>query len=117
MGDGDAGGESGERAAERARSVTLYHQQVGRGPDMPGESSDDRLDMRVRILASRAAKFDLPKLAKPMLGGIEFRVLTGQNQCRSEGARRQCMRDGCELDGFRSRANDERDVSGLQPSP
>jgi hypothetical protein len=44
-------------------------------------------------------------------------VLAGKDQCRRQAARGERMGDGGKLDGLGSRADDQPDVRGLQPSP
>ena len=54
MRDRNAGGEAGERGAERARRVALDDQQVGRRPSNGRERRGDRADVRVRVFLAGA---------------------------------------------------------------
>jgi hypothetical protein len=46
----NSGGEAAQRRSERARRVSLDHQQVGAGNEQVADCSSDLVDMDVRVL-------------------------------------------------------------------
>jgi hypothetical protein len=71
--------------------------------------------MRVRFAAAGTAKVPVRISGEAVLRRIQ-RVLAGEQEQRIEPTGAQCIRDGCELDGFGAGADCNRDWSG-QPSP
>jgi hypothetical protein len=115
--DGNAGAEARKRGAKRARRIALDHQQVGRVCKQRRKRRGHRLDVAVRVLLAGAAERDAGKAAEPELGGIEQRMLSGEDQDRREASRGQRAGYRRELDGFRPGADDQPNVSAVQPSP
>jgi hypothetical protein len=115
--DRDAGSESGERSAKRARRVALDDQQVRRRADQRRDCGGDPADMRIRIRFAGAIEPDRAILAKAMLSRIERGMLAGEDQARLQPPRGQRVGDGGKFDRFGSGADDEPNVCGTQPSP
>jgi hypothetical protein len=111
------GSEGGQRTAKRARRVALDDKQVGRLAQLRQDGRGDAPDVRVRVRGSRTVKPRRRISTEAVVGGVEVGMLAGENQARPNVARRQRPGDGCELDRFGARADDEPDICRLQTSP
>jgi hypothetical protein len=116
MGDGDGGGEGGQRPAERARGVALDDQQAGslgkQGRDQLGHLAG----MNMGVAASPAGELNPLVVRQIMFGGIE-RMLTGQDEARRQAVAGQRGRDRRQLDGFGAGSDDDVDTLYRQASP
>ena len=69
----------------------------------------------MRVTAAPAAQVGKAIPLKPVISRFQ-RMLAGKQEEWFDAAAAQCVRDGCELDGFGAGADCNRDCSG-QPSP
>jgi hypothetical protein len=117
VGNGHARREGCEGTAERTRGVSLNDEQVRRIVEQRQHCSGHGADMRVRILPSGTAKFDPAEAMEIELARLERRVLSCEDQCRSQPLRPEGIRDGFELDGLRPGPDDQPYVRKTQLSP
>jgi hypothetical protein len=117
MGDRHSGGETGQRAAERARGVALDDDQVRTAGEQSTNRCRNALDVGVRVLVAGAVEPRRRKVGKLIVGGIEPGVLSGQDQRREYPALGQGPGNRVELDRIGSGADDQPHVRGLQPTP
>ena len=68
MRDRDAGGEAGQRAAERAGGVALHDEQIGPACEQRPNGIADAAHVRMRIGLARTAEIDHVETAKPEIG-------------------------------------------------
>ena len=73
--------------------------------------------MAVRIFDARAIESALRKILKPVGRQVQVGMLASEDERGRPAALGQGLRNRCKLDGFGPRPDDERDVSGSQPSP
>jgi hypothetical protein len=73
--------------------------------------------MPVRVLLAGAAKPFDREVREAEVGGIELRMLAGENQRRPQPALRKRMCQWCEFDRFGPGPDDQLDVYAIQPSP
>ena len=105
-----------KRSAERARRVSLDDHQRRTG-DRGSNAARDELQMCVWIGHPATAEIDHGKLGHPIIIGTETGVLPGEDQPRADAATKERFGERCELDGFRTRTGDERNILIVQPSP
>jgi hypothetical protein len=117
MGDRYAGSESGQRAAKRARRVTLDDEQVWAVSQQRQQRPRDRTHMRVRVFLAGAAERQARKRLEAELAWIEPRMLAGEDQCRCQALRGKRAGNRLELDRFGPGPDDQPDVRETQPSP
>jgi hypothetical protein len=71
--------------------------------------------MRVRLAGAFEALGG--EIGEAELGGIELRVLAGQDQPRGSAETGERMGDGSKLDGFGPGADHQSDIYAVQSSP
>ena len=117
MGDGRAGGEAGQGCTQCARGVALNDQEVGRDTKQRPQGSRHRGDMRMRVFLAGTLEVDPFKPVQVKVGGVEIRMLAGEDQRGRKSVRGEGGGNRLELDSFGPGPNDQPDVSGTQPSP
>jgi hypothetical protein len=73
--------------------------------------------MGMGILAADAAKVDAREAIEAEFGGLQRRVLAGEDEGRLDPVREQCPCDRPEFDGFRPGPDDQPYIGGTQVSP
>ena len=85
--DRDRGDTARQRPAERARSVALDDQQVGRLAQLRQDRRGDPLDVRMGVVRARAVEAGRRIGAEAMVGGVEAGMLTARaSSARATGA-------------------------------
>lgn len=106
MRDWNGSPETGERAAERARRVTLHDQQVRAHGQRLEHGLGDLLDMAVGVGRPGAAEPDRLAVAKAVVGWIEVGVLPGDDQRRAQAKADERAGNRGKLDCLGPRADD-----------
>ena len=117
MRDGNSRGKCSERRAERARRVTLHHDQVWSLLKQSQKCGGDDSNVGVRILPPGAGEMDYRKAFQSELVRTKIRMLPGKDQRGSDALRQQSVRNRFLFDGFGSGSNDQPNVGETQPSP
>lgn len=117
MCDRESGPEARERATKSARRVALDDKQVRTFAEASEQGFGDMLDMAVRIGGARAMKMRCLAIAETMFGGIEVRMLPGDDQRRLKVERGEGSGNWSELDRFGPSADDQPDIRATQISP
>jgi hypothetical protein len=116
MRDRHAGHCGTERAAQRARRVSLDEDELRR-IERRHDAPRDEADVHVRICNAGAAKVHQRKVGKAVLVGIEMRMLARQDDEWAKPPLRESSCYGSKLDCLRTRSDDERYAMIVQPSP
>lgn len=107
VGDRDPGEPSAKRSAQRARRVALDHRQLGaEAGECFGHGSADRRDVGMRVFLSGAVQADGKILGQPEIGGVQSRMLAGEDKGRPQASRGERLGDWRQLDCFRTCADD-----------
>jgi hypothetical protein len=117
MRNGNSGNEARERPAERARGVTLHHQQVRSRPKLREKRRCNAAHMSVRVLLAWAMEVHGGVPAKPKLVRPQLWVLAGEDERRRQAAGGQRVGNGSHLDRFGPGADHQPDIGRTQPSP
>ena len=117
MRDGNSGERAGERGPERARSVALHDEEVGRRAQLRKHGGSNHPHMAVRVLFAGAAELHRRIGVEPGFGETERKVLSGEHERRRQAAIAERMGDRRQFDGFRPGPDDQPYVGEMQPSP
>jgi len=117
MGHRHLGQFGSERCTQGARCVALHDDQLRRGLRQHGRHRPGHpRNVGVRVLLARAAEMDRRIKIQPVIGGVQARMLAGEDQLQRDSATLEGGSNGRKLDRLGT-SPDCDDDSVRQPSP
>ena len=117
MRDRHARRETGQSRTERARSVSLDHEQCRPWGKPRKQRLGDGTDVAMRVLLAGAVEPFGAKSLEAERRRVEVRVLAGEDQLWSDPSLGERMGKGGKLDRFGPGPDHEPYIDAIQPSP